>query len=137
MIRYFYLFLLTGFYVFLLPSDAWATHNRAGEIAYRQIDELTIEVTVTTYTKASSTSADRDSVQICWGDEASVEDCQWVLRSNGNGSPPRGQNLANDTKLNLYIATHTYPGRGHYKICLLYTSPSPRDLSTSRMPSSA
>jgi len=118
MIRYFYLFLLTGFYVFLLPSEALATHNRAGEIAYRQIDELTIEVTVTTYTKASSTSADRDSVQICWGDEASVEDCQWVLRSNGNGSPPQGQNLANDTKLNLYIATHTYPGRGHYKISM-------------------
>eukprot|EP00831_Metopus_contortus_P035026 TRINITY_DN27892_c0_g1_i1.p1 TRINITY_DN27892_c0_g1~~TRINITY_DN27892_c0_g1_i1.p1 ORF type:complete len:160 (+),score=46.99 TRINITY_DN27892_c0_g1_i1:117-596(+) len=27
--------------------------------------------------------------------------------------------------------------RRFYKICLLYTSPSPRDLSTSRMPSSA
>ena len=26
---------------------------------------------------------------------------------------------------------------GIYRICLLYTSPSPRDLSTSRMPSSA
>ena len=26
---------------------------------------------------------------------------------------------------------------GHPEICLLYTSPSPRDLSTSRMPSSA
>ena len=26
---------------------------------------------------------------------------------------------------------------GLYKVCLLYTSPSPRDLSTSRMPSSA
>ena len=26
---------------------------------------------------------------------------------------------------------------GHYQACLLYTSPSPRDLSTSRMPSSA
>ena len=25
----------------------------------------------------------------------------------------------------------------HQKVCLLYTSPSPRDLSTSRMPSSA
>ena len=25
----------------------------------------------------------------------------------------------------------------HYDVCLLYTSPSPRDLSTSRMPSSA
>ena len=29
------------------------------------------------------------------------------------------------------------PGVEEYKICLLYTSPSPRDLSTSRMPSSA
>ena len=26
---------------------------------------------------------------------------------------------------------------GMYEVCLLYTSPSPRDLSTSRMPSSA
>ena len=25
----------------------------------------------------------------------------------------------------------------HYKLCLLYTSPSPRDISGSRMPSSA
>ena len=25
----------------------------------------------------------------------------------------------------------------HFRVCLLYTSPSPRDLSTSRMPSSA
>ena len=30
-----------------------------------------------------------------------------------------------------YVGTHTYT------TCLLYTSPSPRDLSTSRMPSSA
>jgi len=29
------------------------------------------------------------------------------------------------------------PVEGRYKVCLLYTSPSPRDLSTSRMPSSA
>ena len=28
-------------------------------------------------------------------------------------------------------------GRGDYGICLLYTSPSPRDPKTSRMPSSA
>jgi len=27
--------------------------------------------------------------------------------------------------------------RGLFRLCLLYTSPSPRDLSTSRMPSSA
>ena len=35
----------------------------------------------------------------------------------------------------LTIAIHN--GRDHVPICLLYTSPSPRDLSTSRMPSSA
>ena len=28
-------------------------------------------------------------------------------------------------------------GHAHPEVCLLYTSPSPRDLSTSRMPSSA
>ena len=34
--------------------------------------------------------------------------------------------------------TYTVPGNAaEYIICLLYTSPSPRDLSTSRMPSSA
>ena len=31
----------------------------------------------------------------------------------------------------------TFCYRGHTYNCLLYTSPSPRDLSTSRMPSSA
>ena len=30
-----------------------------------------------------------------------------------------------------------YYSMGDNKVCLLYTSPSPRDLSTSRMPSSA
>ena len=36
--------------------------------------------------------------------------------------------VINSFKLNTYVKTDT---------CLLYTSPSPRDLSTSRMPSSA
>ena len=38
----------------------------------------------------------------------------------------------------LPIAVSNYLSRvGHTIVCLLYTSPSPRDLSTSRMPSSA
>ena len=37
--------------------------------------------------------------------------------------------LTNRSQLNLYDS--------NLPICLLYTSPSPRDLSTSRMPSSA
>ena len=35
------------------------------------------------------------------------------------------------------IGTHFPPSDPQWKDCLLYTSPSPRDLSTSRMPSSA
>ena len=34
-------------------------------------------------------------------------------------------------------AIKTQGNAGYIDICLLYTSPSPRDLSTSRMPSSA
>ena len=42
-----------------------------------------------------------------------------------------------------HLTKCTYTGRQskilqiEYNVCLLYTSPSPRDLSTSRMPSSA
>ena len=36
------------------------------------------------------------------------------------------------------ISDHVkYSGKEYYKSCLLYTSPSPRDPKTSRMPSSA
>ena len=41
----------------------------------------------------------------------------------------RGSNKAQDARLDIHA-------RGFWD-CLLYTSPSPRDLSTSRMPSSA
>ena len=53
---------------FLFTTDVAATHNRAGEIAVEQIDPLMVKATITTYTKASSTQADRDSLTLCWGD---------------------------------------------------------------------
>ena len=87
--------------------DASATHNRAGEITYVQTGPLTILMTVTTYTKTSSLSADRDSIEIFWGDGTS----EFVQRTNGNGQP-----LGNDVKLNKYITEHTYPGRATYTI---------------------
>ena len=43
----------------------------------------------------------------------------------------------NAIKKNILTATNTYKTAALSKDCLLYTSPSPRDLSTSRMPSSA
>lgn len=86
-------------------SSANATHNRAGEIIYTQIGDLTIRATIITYTKTSSIDADRDSLELFWGDGTS----QFVYRSNGTGQP-----LENDIKLNYYIAEHTYPARSTY-----------------------
>jgi len=93
-----------------LPNDLWATHNRAGEITIKQTGDLTIEVTVTTYTKTSSTQADRDSVRVNWGDGS----FEYVFRTNGDGTP-----LANNRKLNYYVTTHTYPGRATYTISMM------------------
>ena len=94
--------------IFLITATGlYATHNRAGEITFEQIGDLTIRMTITTYTKTSSTSADRDSLEIFWGDDTS----EFVARSNG-----LGDELDNDVKVNLYIAEHTYPGRATYTI---------------------
>ncbi|MEO1624789.1 MAG: gliding motility-associated C-terminal domain-containing protein [Bacteroidota bacterium] len=95
-------------FVLACQHNAWGTHNRAGEITYVQTGPLTIEATILTYTKASRTNVDRDSLRICWGDG----DCEMVGRSNGPNN--NGQVLLNDIKRNIYIATHTYSAQGHY-----------------------
>ncbi len=84
-----------------------ATHNRAGEISFVQISDLQIRAIITTYTKTSSVSADRDSLIINWGDGTVSS----VARTNG-----KGEALQNNIKKNIYIAEHTFPGRGSYKL---------------------
>ncbi|MGB3227145.1 MAG: gliding motility-associated C-terminal domain-containing protein [Saprospiraceae bacterium] len=100
-------YLLTGLIILIAGNFLFATHNRAGEINFNQISEQKILVTVTTYTKTSSVSADRDSILIEWGDGTSSN----ISRTNGNGFP-----LANNVKKNIYQSEHTYPGRGTYII---------------------
>ena len=55
------------------------------------------------------------------------------------GDEGKGKVVDNLAENNLDAAVRYQGGHnaGHTLICLLYTSPSPRDLSTSRMPSSA
>ena len=57
-----------------------------------------------------------------------------VIEATATGSPTR----IDDETAGIRLVSNT-PGAvaGHLQRCLLYTSPSPRDLSTSRMPSSA
>ncbi|MEL6122597.1 MAG: gliding motility-associated C-terminal domain-containing protein [Bacteroidota bacterium] len=100
--RFILLILLVG-----VTCQLQATHNRAGEITYEQIGDLTIRATITTYTRTSSFAADRDSLQMFWGDGS----FDILLRANGDG-----EELPNDIKVNRYIGEHTYPTRGEFKL---------------------
>ncbi|MCS6916722.1 MAG: gliding motility-associated C-terminal domain-containing protein [Chitinophagales bacterium] len=93
----------------LYMPPAQATHNRAGEIIYQHVQGFTYKVTIITYTKQSSVSADRDSLEINWGDGRS--DTLPRVNGNGNGVP-----LGNDIKYNEYVGYHTYPALGTYVI---------------------
>jgi len=104
-------FILVTLFLFL-TSSLFATHNRSGEITYIQTDDWTIEATITTFTKTSSTMADRDSLTICWGDE----NCEIVYRFNGPNN--NGEDLGNDFKRNKYIIVHTYAELGTYVISM-------------------
>lgn len=99
--------LAISIFIILGISQLWATHNRAGEISYKQTGPLTIEATITTYTKASSTSADRDTLTLFWGDGSST----LLERDNGNGDVIPG-----DIKINYYSGTHTYASRATYTL---------------------
>lgn len=98
----------------LAPAALWATHNRAGEIHIEQIGPLTLRCTIITWTKTSSVNADRDTLELNWGDGF----IQAVQRSNGAGIPPQGVPLPNDIKYNTYIAEHTYAGPGTFTISM-------------------
>ena len=91
---------------------AYATHNRAGEITYRRLSDLTYEVTITTYTKIAS-PADRPSLLIEWGDGSS----DTILRTNEPGDP-----VGLDIKKNVYIGQHTYSSIGSY--CMFFEDPN-------------
>jgi gliding motility-associated-like protein len=94
--------------IFAFASQIFATHNRAGEITYRQISELTYEITLVTYTYTPSAANEtRDYLPMSWGD-------------NTNELIPRISEvyLPDQYTQNIYKATHTYPGPGIYFIVM-------------------
>ncbi|MCU0361874.1 MAG: hypothetical protein MUE32_00830, partial [Bacteroidales bacterium] len=89
----------------VLPLQlAEATHNRAGEITYVQLSDLTFEITITTFTYTLS-FADRPTLEVEWGDN-----------TRSTASRISILTLPNFYKRNVYKITHTYPGPGVYKI---------------------
>lgn len=114
---------VTGAFIFLfvMISAAMATHNRAGEITYRQLSDLAYEVTVTTFTYTLS-KADRPSLDVEWGDNSITN----VARISETFLP-------NNYKKNVYVAQHTYPGPGIYRI--IVQDPN-RNLGVENIPNS-
>lgn len=110
-LAFFFLILFSNYY-------ATATHNRAGQITYEQIDELTIRCQITTYTKAGIANADRDSLLLDWGDGQVI----FAYRINGydfdlNGFPD-GLPAENGNRINYYVAEHTYSEPGNYLLSM-------------------
>lgn len=100
-----YVFIFTV--VFMLSVIAGnTTHNRAGEITYEQIGDLTYRITVVTYTATGpGIVADRKNLDVEFGDGASA-------------NVPRIEEvfLPDYYKRNKYVWEHTFPGPGTYQI---------------------
>lgn len=96
------------FTIFLILGvfQAFATHNRAGEIVYRHISGLTYEITIYTFTYSLSL-ADRDTLDVQWGD-GTISQVGRVSETD----------LPNDYVKSVYVGRHTYPGAGVYQIVM-------------------
>jgi gliding motility-associated-like protein len=99
-------------FLLLLPSlPALSTHNRAGEITYRQIAGYTYEFTVTTFTFKYS-AANRSELEFQWGDNTS----SIAYLVGGHLDNSTIVDLPSDYYYNRYTTQHTFPGPGIYEI---------------------
>ena len=113
-----------------LAGEIWVSNEKDDTISVIDIDTLEVIRTLQTGDRPRGIifSKDHSVLYICASDSDTVQvmdpDTGKILHNLPSGEDPEQFALHPNNRL-LYIA------------CLLYTSPSPRDLSTSRMPSSA
>lgn len=103
----------------LFALAAGATHYRAGEITYRQISVYTFEITVITYTDPSNQAADRQEIEVDFGDGKT----EVVPRANGKGQIVN-PDINNTVKMNIYRTTHTFPGPTNAGYLINITDPN-------------
>jgi len=84
-----------------------ATHNRGGEITFRQLSGLTFEITVITYTKDQN-AADRPELPVSfnYGNPVIIDTIPRLSRVF----------VGIDIVRNTYVTTHTFPGPSTYTI---------------------
>ena len=98
--------------VFLIVSaSAFSTHNRAGEIIYEKIQGEKFKITIITFTEINNQNADRDTLELNFGDGTSAK----VKRTTRE---PGYKGYTNFQR-NTYTTTHTYPGPGTYLLSML------------------
>ena len=93
--------LLSVIIFFTIPL-AFATHQRAAEIIYKHINNLTYEARIITYTRDNIANDQRDYLPIKWGDGSTEEIPRIIKDING------------DMVYNEYLGTHTYSAPGTY-----------------------
>ncbi|HNW72566.1 MAG TPA: gliding motility-associated C-terminal domain-containing protein [Bacteroidales bacterium] len=97
---------LLWFFMMMAPFSASATHQRAAEIVYRHISELTYEIKLISYTfTPSPANAYREYLTIDWGDGQTSEIHRDTVKY-----------LPNDITYNVYIGRHSFPGPSTYII---------------------
>jgi len=95
-------------FLFLNYFTGVATHNRAGEITYKQISDLTYEFTLVTYTYTPSAANEtRDFLEMQWGDNTTSM-IERIIEID----------LPDNYTQNIYIGEHTFPGPGTYKVIM-------------------
>lgn len=112
---------IVAFLLLTTVPHSWATHNRAGEITIKQTGNLSINITITTFTYTLS-SADRDSLLVDWGDNT----YSWARRKEILMLPGYYQR-------NIYTADHVFSIYGVYEI--LVQDPN-RNLGVKNIPNS-
>ena len=96
------------FIVFSCAYQLKATHNRAGEITYKQIGPLTFEITLVTYTDPT-TLAHQQRTELVF-----------LFSDNTQDTFPRVSEVTIETNIarNEYFGVHSFPSAGTYKIAM-------------------
>ncbi len=96
------------FFILFFPLQMMATHNRAGEITYKQIGPLTFEITLITFTDPT-TLAHQQRTEL-----------YFIFSDNTQDTFPRiSETLAGiNISKNEYSGVHTFPAVGTYIIAM-------------------
>lgn len=107
---------LKGYLFFLLlfvMVQAFATHNRAGEILFKHISGLTYQIKIVTYSDPSSTASLRETIEVCWGDEPVCTESTYSTLFRDSVIP-----INQNFQKNVWQGTHTYNGAGSFIISI-------------------